>query len=36
MTNVVGYIRVSSDGQANDGQGLEIQRDEIEKYCASS
>lgn len=34
MTNVVGYIRVSSDGQANDGQGLEIQRDEIEKYCA--
>ncbi len=36
MTSVIGYIRVSSDGQASDGQGLEIQRDEIEKYCTRS
>jgi site-specific DNA recombinase len=34
MTNVVGYIRVSSDGQATDGQSLDIQKDDIENYCS--
>lgn len=28
-----GYIRVSTDKQAEEGFGLEIQRDKIEKYC---
>ena len=31
---VVGYIRVSTDGQAQDGFGLAEQREQIEKYCA--
>ena len=30
---VVGYIRVSTDNQVNDGMGLEIQEDTIRKYC---
>ncbi len=34
--SVVGYIRVSGAAQANEGQSLDIQRDEIEKYCLSN
>lgn len=30
---VVGYIRVSTDNQVDDGMGLEIQEDTIRKYC---
>lgn len=32
---VFGYIRVSTKGQANDGYGLEEQRDQIAAYCES-
>lgn len=31
---VIGYIRVSTDGQAKDGFGMDAQRDQIERYCA--
>jgi site-specific DNA recombinase len=31
--NVIGYIRVSTQGQAKDGYSLSYQMDEIEKYC---
>ncbi|MCX5782593.1 MAG: recombinase family protein [Elusimicrobia bacterium] len=31
--NAVGYIRVSTDLQAENGQGLEIQKEAIQKYC---
>lgn len=30
---VTGYIRVSTDNQAEEGMGLEIQEDAIKKYC---
>jgi DNA invertase Pin-like site-specific DNA recombinase len=33
MQNVVGYIRVSTLGQAKDGYSLQYQVDEIEKFC---
>lgn len=31
--NVIGYIRVSTQGQAKDGYSLSYQREEIETYC---
>ncbi len=31
--NMLGYVRVSSDGQEKDGYGIDIQRDGIAKYC---
>ena len=31
--NVVGYIRVSTQGQAKEGYSLKYQEDEIEAYC---
>jgi len=36
MENVLGYIRVSTKGQAKDGYSLEKQADEIKKYCFSN
>lgn len=33
IKNVAGYIRVSTDGQAKDGYGLEAQKEEIKDYC---
>lgn len=33
--NVIGYIRVSTQGQAKEGYSLAYQRDEIEAYCAA-
>jgi DNA invertase Pin-like site-specific DNA recombinase len=33
MQNVVGYVRVSTQGQARDGYSLQYQADEIIKYC---
>src|SRR5689334_1828566 len=30
---VVGYLRVSTNGQAEDGFGLEVQRERIEQFC---
>lgn len=34
--NVVGYIRVSTQGQARDGYSLKYQEDEIKAYCEES
>jgi len=31
--NVVGYIRVSTQGQERDGYSLRYQEDEIKAYC---
>ncbi len=31
--NVIGYIRVSTQGQARDGYSLAYQEDEIKVYC---
>lgn len=31
--NVIGYVRVSTAGQARDGYSLSYQREEIEAYC---
>lgn len=31
--NVVGFIRVSTQGQAKDGYSLKYQEDEIKEYC---
>jgi site-specific DNA recombinase len=36
MTKAVGYIRVSTDIQVEQGYGLEIQRQDIETYCANN
>jgi site-specific DNA recombinase len=33
MQNVVGYVRVSTIGQAKDGYSLQYQVDEIKQYC---
>lgn len=31
--NVIGYVRVSTQGQAKDGYSLAYQQDEIRSYC---
>lgn len=31
--NIIGYIRVSTQGQAKDGYSLGYQQDEIRSYC---
>jgi DNA invertase Pin-like site-specific DNA recombinase len=31
--NVIGYVRVSTSGQAKDGYSLAYQKDEISSYC---
>ncbi|MOA01696.1 hypothetical protein D3C78_1211170 [compost metagenome] len=31
--NVIGYVRVSTQGQAKDGYSLSYQQDEIRSYC---
>lgn len=31
--NVIGYVRVSTSGQAKDGYSLAYQQDEIRSYC---
>lgn len=31
--NVIGYVRVSTQGQAKDGYSLAYQQDEIQAYC---
>lgn len=37
MRNVIGYIRVSTDGQVGEDKfGLEAQREQIEEYCAKN
>ena len=36
MCNVVGYVRVSTDTQMKNGEGLNIQKQEIEKYCKAN
>lgn len=36
MTRAVGYIRVSTENQAEEGLSLEIQREEIIKYCVDN
>lgn len=33
MTNAVAYIRVSTEGQAERGLGLEVQREDVERFC---
>jgi DNA invertase Pin-like site-specific DNA recombinase len=33
MRNVVGYVRLSTLGQAKDGYSLQYQVDEIQRYC---
>lgn len=35
MTTMIGYLRVSTEEQANSGLGLDAQRDTIERYAAS-
>lgn len=32
----IGYIRVSTNRQADNGYGLEVQRDQIERFCADN
>lgn len=34
MSNAIGYIRVSTQGQAEDGVSLTMQRQKIEAYCS--
>ena len=34
MTTAIGYIRVSTDGQAQDGVSLDAQRAKIEAWCS--
>lgn len=36
MTKVVGYVRVSTQGQVKDGYSLDYQVDEINNYCAKN
>lgn len=33
MQNVVGYVRVSTQGQVKDGYSLQYQVEEITRYC---
>lgn len=35
-TKAIGYIRVSTNRQADNGYGLEVQRDQIERFCADN
>ncbi|WP_074133068.1 recombinase family protein [Mycolicibacterium houstonense] len=35
-TKAIGYIRVSTNRQADNGYGLEAQTDQIERYCADN
>ena len=37
MRNVIGYVRVSTDNQCKDDKfGLDVQREQIEKYCSEN
>jgi site-specific DNA recombinase len=33
MGRIIGYVRVSTEGQAQDGISLEVQRQKVEEYC---
>jgi DNA invertase Pin-like site-specific DNA recombinase len=33
MGTIIGYVRVSTEGQAQDGISLEMQRQKVEVYC---
>ena len=33
MKNIIGYVRVSTSNQVENGDGLEIQRNKILDYC---
>lgn len=34
MKNIIGYVRVSTSNQVENGEGLEIQKNKITEYCA--
>ena len=36
MANVIGYLRVSTPGQADDGVSLDVQRARVEAYCLAN
>jgi DNA invertase Pin-like site-specific DNA recombinase len=35
-TKAIGYVRVSTNRQADNGYGIDAQRDQIERYCAAN